>query len=515
MNHACETLATHPTKRLQVMKIIHSATNINAILTVTFVFILLAVNVNAETRVNGSISHPKRPHIILIMSDDQGYGDSGFNGHPFVKTPHLDEMARNGIVFRNFHAAAPVCSPTRASVLTGRHPFRANVPNHGHYLRPDESTIAEALKTKGYLTAQFGKWHIGSVQAESPTSPGGAGFDEWLTGLNFFDIDPYLSRNGRYEQVSGQGTVITTDETIRFLEKHHAGDKPMFVVTWFPAPHDPHDEVPVGMEDADFLYHDKDLENAGYFREITLMDQQIGRIRKTLRDLKIEKDTLVFYCSDNGGLVEKTSGGREKKGSIYQGGLRVPAILEWPGHFKPATNEAPAVTSDLYPTLLAITGAKVEHQPVLDGIDLSEALENRPIKRPPIGFWHGHTDGQSTWNDRIIRELMEAQQAGKPSPHPDRIYKNVREFPEFGADAKRGHAAWLDWPWKLHRIQQGEKPPSIELYHLVNDPMERNDVCADEPERAAAMRAELEAWQDSVLASWAGKDYQPQPKKPQ
>ena len=455
----------------------------------------------------------KRPNILLVMADDQGYGDCGFTGHPFVKTPNLDEMARNALVFQHFHAAAPVCSPTRASVLTGRHPFRTNVPNHGHYLRPDEMTIAEVLADAGYVTGHFGKWHIGSVQAESPTSPGGAGFDEWLSGLNFFDIDPYLSRNGTYEHLKGQGTVITTDETIRFLEKHHTGDKPMFAVTWFPAPHDPHNEIPVEIDGAADLYNDKDPENAGYFREITLLDQQIGRLRACLRRLGIEEQTLVFYCSDNGGLVEKSSGGRSMKGSIYQGGLRVPAILEWPGHIKPGVAETPAFTSDLYPTLVAISGAKVEHQPVLDGIDLSGIIAGERTKRPPMGFWHGHTDGESTWSDRIIKQLMEAQQAGKPTPFPERIFKNVREFPEFGTDASRGHAAWIDWPWKLHRIQKGAESPGIELYNLVEDPMERNDLRAAHPDRAASMRAALESWQQSVLASWSGKDYQPQPSK--
>lgn len=450
-----------------------------------------------------------RPNIVLVMSDDHGYGDCGFTGHPFVKTPNLDAMARSGIVLNQFHAAAPVCSPTRASVLTGRHPFRSNVPNHGHYLRPDEVTIAEVLKSAGYITGQFGKWHIGSVQAESPTSPGGAGFDEWVTGLNFFDIDPYLSRNGKYEHLLGQGTVITADETISFLERHHAGEKPMFIVTWFPAPHDPHNEIPVGMEGAATLYDDKDKENAGYFREITLMDQQLGRLRECLQRLKIADNTLVIYCSDNGGLVEKTSGGREMKGSIYQGGLRVPTIFEWPGRFQPGTINTPACTTDLYPTLVAITGAKVEHQPVLDGIDLSPILAGNLTQRPPMGFWHGHTEGQSTWSDKIIRELMDAQQAGRPDPFPERIFKNVREFPEFGADGLRGHAAWNDWPWKLHRIQKGAEKPTFELYDLVKDPMEKNDLSATQSERVTTMQAALELWQKSVLASWAGKDYQP------
>ena len=449
----------------------------------------------------------ERPHIVLVMADDHGYGDTGFTGHPFVQTPHLDEMAKAGIVFNRFYASAPVCSPTRASVMTGRHPFRVNVPNHGHYMRPHETTIAEALKTAGYVTGHFGKWHIGSVQPGSPTSPGGAGFDEWLSGLNFFDNDPYLSRNGNYEQLNGPGTVISTDATIEFLRKHASGDRPILTVTWFPAPHGPHEEFPQQTPGAEKLYNDKKTKQAGYFREITLLDEQVGRLRAALREIGIAENTLFFYCSDNGGLAAETSGGRAKKGSIYEGGLRVPAILEWPARYKPTTIDTPAYTSDLYPTLVAIAGAKLPHQPRLDGIDFRPILNGQQASRPPMGFWHGHTGGQSTWSDRIIKALKEAEDAGQPNPLPNRFLKNVEEFPTFGDDSLRGHAAWNAWPWKLHRIQKGEKV-TFELYNLAEDGMERNDRKAMEPNRVAVMKTQLETWQRSVLASWSGEDYE-------
>ncbi len=457
---------------------------------------------------SGLITQAKElPNIVLVMADDHGYGDTGFTGHPFVKTPHLDAMAKTGVVFNRFYASAPVCSPTRASVMTGRHHFRANVPNHGHYMRPHETTIAEALKSVGYVTGHFGKWHIGSVQPNSPTSPGGAGFDEWLSGLNFFDNDPYLSRNGEYEHLEGPGTVISMDATLDFLSKHHKGKKPMFAVTWFPSPHDPHPEIPQNVPNAKTLYNEEAGKSAGYFREITLLDEQIGKLRKHLRKLKIEKNTLFFYCSDNGGLVTATSGGRARKGSIYEGGLRVPAVLEWPAKYKSGTIDTPAYTSDLYPTLVALTGAKISHQPILDGVDITPILDGNQTCRPPMGFWFGHTGGQGTWSDRIIKALKEAKEAGKPNPHPERILKNVNSFPTFGADGKRGHAAWNAWPWKLHRIEKGGKV-RFELYNLVKDPMEANDVSAKETDRVAAMRKQLEAWQQSVLNSWSGKDYQ-------
>lgn len=450
----------------------------------------------------------QRPNILVVMSDDHGYGDTGYTGHPFVQTPNLDAMAQEGVLFDRFYASSPVCSPTRASVMTGRHSMRTNVPDHGHYMRPDEITLAEALKTAGYHTAHFGKWHIGSVQPGSPTNPGGAGFDEWLSGLNFFDTDPYLSRNGVYEQIQGQGTVITTDETIRFLEEHYADDEPMFIVTWFPAPHDPFGEVPEGIDNADTLYDDKTSNyNAGYYREITLLDQQVGRLRETLRRLDIEQNTLIIYTGDNGGLVEEFSGGRDKKRSLYEGGLRIPAIFEWPGQYEPQTIDTPVNLSDLYPTLLALTGIQMENQPPLDGVDLSPIIAGEQNERPAMGFWLFHTLGQHTWNDRFIREMLEAQQAGEPNPYPNRYLKNVGEFPEFGEDGKRGHAAWNDWPWKLHRIQEAAEEPSFELYHLINDPMEANNLIDQEPERFASMRANLESWQQSVLDSWSGKDY--------
>ena len=189
---------------------------------------------------------PARPNIILVMADDQGYGDAGYTGHPFVKTPNLDAMAGNAVVFNRFYAAAPVCSPTRASVLTGRHPARTNVLNHGHYLRPHELTLVEVLKDAGYVTGHFGKWHIGSVQAESPTSPGRVGFDRWLTALNFFDLNPYLSDNGVYKQFEGRGTVLTMDAALAFIKEHHDGGRPIFSVVWFPSPHTPHKETPTG-----------------------------------------------------------------------------------------------------------------------------------------------------------------------------------------------------------------------------------------------------------------------------
>lgn len=446
-------------------------------------------------------SRDGRPNFILVMADDQGWGDVGYNGHSFVQTPHLDAMADSGVVLDRFYAAAPVCSPTRASVMTGRNPIRAKVTNHGRYMRPHEQTIAESLKDAGYATGIFGKVHLGSAQPNSPCNPSGMGFDEWSIGLNFFDNDPYLSRNGVVEHRQGKGSVLAMDDAIAFLDKHQAGDQPLFLVIWFPSPHDPHQEVPDGPS----LYDGK--KQAGYYREITLLDQQLGRLRRELRDRGIANNTLLWYCSDNGGLNEATSGGRKRKGSIYEGGLRVPGIVEWPAMNLTGRTSVPTWTCDIYPTLMAMAGIPSESPHELDGIDISDVLKGKVTQRDkPLRFWHGLQQGQSTWSDRILKAIMEKQLSDAPLPHNAvRMRKDVDEFPQFDEQIAKGHAAWNEWPWKLHRIN-GDK---YEFYNLLEDPMETTDRSNDpqQAERLNGMKVQLTQWMQSVIRSLNGKDY--------
>jgi arylsulfatase A-like enzyme len=171
-----------------------------------------------------------RPHIILVMADDQGWGDMAYNGHPVLKTPNFDNLAASGLRFDRFYAAAPVCSPTRGSVMTGRHPNRLGCFSWGNTLRPQEITIAEALKSAGYVTGHFGKWHLGSVQVGSPVNPGASGFDEWLSAPNFFENDPILSREGTAVQLNGESSEVTVDAAIEFIRKHVDGNQPVFSV---------------------------------------------------------------------------------------------------------------------------------------------------------------------------------------------------------------------------------------------------------------------------------------------
>lgn len=463
--------------------------------------VLLLLSVPAAGRATGQEPGAARPNIVLVMADDQGYGDARYNGHPFVETPTLDAMARDGFVLDRFYAAAPVCSPTRASVLTGRHPMRTRVTNHGRYLRPQEQTIAETLREAGYATGMFGKMHVGSAQPDSPCNPTAMGFDEWVVGLNFFDNDPYLSRNGVVEHRQGKGTALVVDDALDFLERNKDGGRPVFAVVWFPSPHDPHQEVPEGSP----RYEG---EHAGYYREITLLDQQLGRLRAGLGAMGLRDNTILWYCSDNGGLVEATSGGRARKGSVYEGGLRVPSIVEWPARGLAGRSELPAWTCDIYPTLLAMAGVELRAPHPLDGVDVSPVFAGGGMdRRPkPMGFWHRFEGGQATWSDRILKAILEKQREGAPTPHdPQRMQKDTAEFPAHPEGSAKGHAAWTDWPWKLHRIQ-GDR---YELYHLADDPMETHDLAGD-PEhrdRFERMRRELDGWMRGVVRSLNGEDY--------
>ena len=461
-----------------------------------------AGSVSVSGRASGS-----KPSIVLCMADDQGWGDMAYNGHPVLKTPNFDAMAAETLRFDRFYAAAPVCSPTRGSVMTGRHPNRFGCFKWGHTLRPQEITIAEALKKAGYVTGHFGKWHLGSVRKGSPVNPGASGFDEWLSAPNFFDNDPILSREGVAVQTKGESSMVTVDAALEFIRKHAKTPQPFLAVVWFGSPHGPHRAI----ERDRALYADQKDKFQHFYGEITGMDRAFGKLRKELRILGIAENTILWYCSDNGGLPNLgTTGGRGNKGQVYEGGLRVPAILEWParisGH---RVTNVPCNTSDIYPTLLEIADVRMENQPPLDGISLNALIEDKMKSRPkPMGFWDHPTGGISTPSDKWMSELLEAQKAGSQTGDVSRLRldagKITEQYPE---DTFPGHSAWTDWPWKLHRIQGKNEKVKWELYNLADDPGEKDDLLAKDSDRVESMKSRLEAWLKSVVRSLNGKDY--------
>jgi len=400
------------------------------------------------------------------MADDLGWGQTGYRGHPLLKTPHLDAMAAAGLRFERFYAGGPVCSPTRATVLTGRTHDRCGTLSHGYALRRQEKTLAQALASAGYLTAHFGKWHLNGlagpgvpVLAQDEYHPGVFGFQEWVSASNYFDRDPLLGRRGHIEQFHGDSSEVIVAEAIRFLREHRDRGRPMFAVIWYGSPHSPWRAAP---EDT-APFQKLDSGSAQHHGEIVAMDRSLGALRAALRELGLADDTMLVFCSDNGGLPRiqpDTVGGlRGHKGSLYEGGIRVPAIIEWPAAIRPRVTRFPACTMDLAPTVAEIVGLPSDAflQP-LDGISLVPLFERELESRPkPIGF---------------------------------RFEKQ---------------AAWVDNRWKL--VLPNYPAGSAELYDLESDPAERLDRSREQPMLVERMKLELLRWLASVEASFAGRDY--------
>ncbi len=472
------------------------------------------------------------PNIILMMSDDHGWEETGYNGHPHVKTPVLDEMAASGLKFERFYAAHPSCSPTRASFLTGRHPNRIGTFAPGWSLRPEEITIAHLLSKEGYHCMHFGKWHVGAVKKGSPLNPGAMGFDEWLSHDNFFELDPPFSRNGGPPEIfKGESSEVLIREAIAGIARAQAADKPVFQVIWFGSPHEPYSGLPQDLA----LYDDLPAKYTKMvsltsnetgngtrrpqgevlrerYAEITAMDRAIGTLRKHLAETGLRENTLLLYCGDNGTSAESALGfpHRGAKGDIYEGGTLVPGIIEWPARIpEPRSTSFRASTSDLLPTLAAIAGQPLPDRP-LDGINLMPVIDGTMKVRPtPMAFW-----------DFDARRLMST----KPKPYIDpqlqkgttplvklsggratRDFLNFHQPPITEADYL-GPRSIIEGDHKLVlREKKGET--SIELFDLKTDPAEKNNLHDQQPELTRKLQADLRQWQESVLKSLTGADY--------
>lgn len=439
----------------------------------------------------------QRPNIILVMTDDQGYGDVAFRGHQHLKTPALDDLAKTAIRFDRFYAAAPVCSPTRASCITGRHPYRYGIrgANNGH-MKPEEHTLAEVLRTHGYRTGHFGKWHLGTLTKTIKDSNRGGprsvkhfappwehGFDRcFSTEAKVPTFDPmktpaswaggtgkkqpgspygtaYWNETGERvtAELEGDDSALIMDRALPFIEASVRADKPFFTVIWFHAPHLP---VVAGPKHLAPYASIEKPQHKHYYGCITALDEQVGRLRKRLRTLGVAQDTMLWYCSDNGPEGQdkapgRTLGLRGRKRSLFEGGVRVPAFLEWPGRFQEAkVIAAPCVTSDYFPTILAVLGLKPDDRP-LDGINLMPLLT-----------------GETAWRSQGI------------------------------GFQSRNQATWVEDRYKL--VIQKNK---VMLFNLAEDRQEKADIAKTSPKVKARMMAALTAWQESCSSSAAGADY--------
>lgn len=441
------------------------------------------------------------PNIIFCMTDDQGYGDAGFMGHDVMQTPELDEMAASGLRLDRYYTASAVCSPTRSSILTGRAPTRTGVFSWGNALRPQERTVATVLREAGYTTAHFGKWHLGSVRAEQPTSPDGHGFDEWLAAPNFYMLDPWMSHNGQPTQLEGDGSIAVVDAALSFIEKQTAeGDAPFIAFIHFGSPHTPHEPT----EELAALYPDQPENLRNYYAEMTGVSRAMGNLRERLRELEIEDDTVLWFTSDNGGRRPEASNGelRGQKGQLWEGGIRVPAIVEWPGQIQPRTSDVVAGSVDLFPTFIDLAGADLPTDRPLDGVSLLPLLRGEMDRRgSPLGFWeYGPRQGQGMRSDAIVQQLQKVLDGEADGFNEGRL--NDPDLPYEEADNRPGPAAWIDGDWKLHR-----RGDNYQLYNLSDDLNEQHNIIDDHPDRAEQMKQALEDWQASVVRSMRGEDY--------
>jgi len=495
---------------------------------------LLAIIVSTSVAAEPDSIEDNRPSFILLMGDDHGWEETGYNGHPDVKTPVLDEMAAVGFRLDRFYSAHPSCSPTRGSVLTGRHPNRYGTFAPGCSIRPEEVTIAHLLGRAGYRCGHFGKWHVGPVKASSPTNPGAMGFDEWVSHDNFFELNPPLSHNGKPHTIhEGESSEIVIDETIRFIKKAKSEDKPFLAVVWFGSPHEPYSGLPKDLAIYDHLpkkYADRDevrltSNETGRpvkrplgevlrerYAEITAMDRAIGTLRDYLKEEKLKDNTLVWYCGDNGtppsGVLASPLHGR--KGQVYDGGIRVPAVIEWPrGITAPRDSAVNTVTSDMLPTLCGLARVAVPDDRVLDGISLVELLEGKIEQRPsPMFFWN-FSSWKSLGEPWIDPEL---QKGTTPlvkflGGQRTRNFSN-NHYPAIAETDYRGSRAMVDNRYKLV-IHDGKNDaePQIELFDLRADQAEEIDLAETEPAIVTKMWTEMKAWQKSVLTSLTGADY--------
>jgi len=440
----------------------------------------------------------KKPNFVFFLIDDMGWRDAGCFGSTFYETPNIDRLAREGMRFTDAYAACPVCSPTRASIMTGKNPARlhltnflvgqrwpkdsplVNIPDWQKFLPLEEVTIAEALKEAGYATGYVGKWHLGNT----PYTPEAQGFDFNKGGCHMGApktyFDPYSIPNLPDRKKGEYLTDRLADEAIRFIEAHR--DAPFFLYFAHYAVH-----VPLqAKDDRTAKYAAKagamaatDVPEFGqegrnrvrqvqnhpvYAGMVESVDDSVGRVMKKLADLGLDDNTIIFFFSDNGGL--STAEGwptsnlplRAGKGWLYEGGVREPMIVRAPGFTRPGSAcTEPVISTDFYPTMLELSGLPLRPTQHVDGVSFVSLLKGEKMTRGPI-YWH--------------------------YPH----YSN-----QGGAPA----GAIRQGDWKLVEWYEDNR---VELYNLADDPGERNDLAGDKPEKAKELLGLLEDWRRSVSA---------------
>ncbi|MGJ8694548.1 MAG: sulfatase family protein [Thalassotalea sp.] len=410
-------------------------------------------------------STPSKPNIIVVMADDMGWGDSATYGHKTIKTPNLDKLAEQGVKFTQGYSAAGVCSPARSAILTGRTPYRNGVWRHlsgndDAHLRASEITYPSLFQKAGYTTGHFGKWHLLSkkqFQKEGYPQPDGHGFDYWFATQNnaipsHKNPKNFIRNNKPVGKLEGYSAPLVADEAIKWLEEGRDATKPFIMSVWF---HEPHKPIATDIKFSS-LYPKETAKDQKYYGNITQMDYALGQIMKTLDEQGLSDNTLLMFTSDNGPVVSSggDSGGlRGLKRNDFEGGIRVPFLIRWPGHVKAGTeNDTPIIGTDIFSTVLAVADIEAPKDRKIDGINFLPALDGKELTRVTPLFWRTHV-----------------------SPAEDRVAMRIG-----------------DW-----KIVGNDTLTKFMLFNVQKDWQEKTDLAQTKPEKLNELKVKLlSTWED-------------------
>ncbi len=440
-----------------------------------------AILLSPSTILGSASAQPRpKPNIILILTDDQGWWDLGVNGNSIIETPNVDRLAREGVRFTHFYVS-PVCTPTRASLLTGRHYQRTGAIDSAldrEPMRSDEVTLGQVFQRNGYRTALIGKWHVGRYMKYHPNN---RGFDEffgfWQYGFinHYFDSEE-LFHNKEHVKTSGYITDILTDQALAFV-KEGPGRRPFLLYLAYNAPHVPH-LVPDSYIQK---YLDKKVpfSAARIYGMVSSLDENIARLLKTVDEARLREQTIVIFMSDNGGISRYFRAGlRGGKGSVYEGGVRVPFIARWPGQFpEGVVVDAEAQHIDVLPTLCELAGIPAPGQAKLDGRSIASLLRHGAGDSPHRYMFHQwHREyGPRTGPDR--RAILDVQTGLKlVNRHPEDLSLDIDE----------------------PKSQSSNSSVHYELFDIRKDPEESRDISAEYPDVVTKLRKQYEQWYADV-----------------
>jgi len=433
------------------------------------VFCLLILGLAGSMQIPEKEQKESKPNILFIFTDDQGYHDVSYYGTEDLRTPNIDDIASSGMRFDNFYANSTVCSPTRAAVLTGRYQDRVGVPgvirtyadNNWGYLDPNATLLPEELKTAGYHTSIIGKWHLGLESPNTPTERGFDFFHGWLGDMmddywthRRHDIN-YMRRNEEVIDPEGHATDLFTDWSVDYIKDQAKDEKPFFLYLAYNAPHFPVQPPQDWLKKVIEREKGIDSTRAKLVAFIEHMDDGIGKVVQALKDSGQYDNTIIVFSSDNGGhLPSKANNGplRDGKQSMYEGGLKVPTCISWPGKIKPKTvNTKPFMTMDIYPTLLAIAGSKPKN--TIEGQSFYQDLfeSSAPYDADNRSFYFVRREGGTRYGGQPIYAIRKG-----------------------------------DW-----KLLQNSPYEAYELYNLSEDPLEQKNLIKEAPEKYEELNAIL------------------------